>query len=67
MKDDFLKTITHELRTALANIRMGADTLKMLFKLLLNWQQQNFDAAEQSREILEAGYEREIKLAEDLN
>ena len=66
LKDDFLKTISHELRTPLTNIEMGADTLKMLFGLLPNWQQQHFDAAEESLEILEAGYERETKLVSDL-
>ncbi|WP_229641740.1 response regulator [Waterburya agarophytonicola] len=66
LKDDFLKTISHELRTPLTNIGMGADTLKMLFELLPNWQQQHFDAASESLEILEAGYEREIKLVNDL-
>ena len=66
LKDDFLKTISHELRTPLTNIGMGADTLKMLFELLPNWQQQHFDAANESLEILEAGYEREIKLVNDL-
>ena len=66
LKDDFLKTISHELRTPLTSIEMGADTLKMLFKLLPNWQQQHFDAADESLEILEAGYEREIKLVNDL-
>ena len=66
LKDDFLKTISHELRTPLTNISMGADTLKMLFELLPNWQQQHFDAASESLEILEAGYEREIKLVNDL-
>ncbi|MEM7759058.1 MAG: hybrid sensor histidine kinase/response regulator [Cyanobacteria bacterium P01_A01_bin.40] len=66
LKDDFLKTISHELRTPLTNIGMGTDTLKMLFELLPNWQQQHFDAASESLEILEAGYEREIKLVNDL-
>lgn len=66
LKDDFLKTITHELRTPLANIGMGADTLKILFQLLPNWQQQHFAAAEESLEILEAGHERESKLVNDL-
>lgn len=66
LKDDFLKTISHELRTPLTNIEMGIDTLKMLFELLPNWQQQHFDAADESLEILEAGYEREIKLVNDL-
>lgn len=66
LKDDFLKTISHELRTPLTNIGMGADTLKMLFKLLPNWQQQHFDAADESLEILESGYEREIKLVNNL-
>lgn len=66
LKDDFLKTISHELRTPLTNIGMGADTLKMLFELLPDWQQQHFDAASESLEILESGYEREIKLVNDL-
>ena len=66
LKDDFLKTISHELRTPLTSIEMGADTLKMLFKLLPNWQQKHFNAASESLEILEAGYEREIKLVNDL-
>ncbi len=66
LKDDFLKTISHELRTPLTSIEMSADTLKMLFELLPNWQPQHFDAASESLEILEAGYEREIKLVNDL-
>ena len=66
LKDDFLKTISHELRTPLTTIEMSADTLKMLFELLPNWQQQHFDAALESLEVLEAGYEREIKLVNDL-
>lgn len=66
LKDNFLKTISHELRTPLTNIRMGADTIKMLFELLPNWQQQHFDAASESLEILEEGYERETKLVNDL-
>ena len=66
LKDDFLKTISHELRTPLTNIEMGTDTLKMLFDLLPNWQQQHFDAALESIEILEAGYEKETKLVNDL-
>ena len=66
LKDDFLKTISHELRTPLTNIQMGTDTLKMLFQLLPHWQQQHFDAASESLEILESGYERELKLVEDL-
>ena len=66
LKDDFLKTISHELRTPLTNIQMGADTLKMLFKLLPNWQTQHFDAASESLAILESGYAREVKLVDDL-
>ena len=66
LKDDFLKTISHELKTPLTNIQMGSDTLKMLFKMLPDWQQQHFDAAQESLEILESGYEREVKLVDDL-
>ena len=66
LKDDFLKTISHELRSPLTSIKMGADTLRMLFKLLPNWQQQHFNAADESLEILETGYERELKLVNDL-
>jgi len=66
LKDDFLKTISHELRTPLTNIEMGADTLKMLFEFLPNWQQQHFNAADESLEILEAGYKKEIELVNDL-
>ena len=66
LKDDFLKTISHELRTPLTSIEMGTDTLKMLFELLPNWEQRHFDAAEESLEILETGYERETKLVNDL-
>lgn len=66
LKDDFLKTISHELRTPLTSIEMGTDTLKMLFELLPNWKPQHFAAAKESLEILETGYEREIKLVNDL-
>ncbi|MEM8723069.1 MAG: response regulator [Cyanobacteria bacterium P01_G01_bin.39] len=66
LKDDFLKTISHELRTPLTSIEMGADTLKMLFELLPDWQQQHFEAAAESLEILETGYERELKLVNDI-
>ena len=65
LKDDFLKTISHELRTPLTNIEMGADTLKMLFELP-DWQQQHFETASESLEILEEGCQREIKLVNDL-
>ena len=44
---------------------MGADTLKMLFELP-DWQQQHFETASESLEILEEGCQREIKLVNDL-
>ena len=66
LKDDFLKTISHELRTPLTSIEMGTDTLKMLMELLPHWEQKHYDAAQESLEILETGYERETKLVEDL-
>ena len=66
LKDDFLKTISHELRTPLTSIEMGADTLKMLFKLLPNWEQKHFHAADESLIILEAAYRKEIELVNDL-
>ncbi len=65
LKDDFLKTISHELRTPLTSIEMGADTLRMIFKLP-NWQEKHFQAATESLNILEAGCKREIKLVNDL-
>lgn len=65
LKDDFLKTITHELRTPLTNIEMSTDTLKLIFQQP-DWQQQHFQAADESLNILEAACQREIKLVNDL-
>ncbi|MDX2243700.1 MAG: response regulator [Leptolyngbyaceae cyanobacterium bins.302] len=72
LKDDFLSTISHELRTPIANIKM----IIRLLMIILNTQKQEIEAAKNSKltdekiaqylEILQEECEKELGLIQDL-
>lgn len=64
-KNDFLNTISHELRTPIISIRMALQTLEMLFKRS-DKLQENLSQAHQYFHILEDECKREAKLIDDL-
>jgi signal transduction histidine kinase/PAS domain-containing protein len=65
LKNDFLNTISHELRTPIVSIRMALQTLEMLFKRP-DKLQENLKQAQQYFHILEDECKREAKLIDNL-
>ncbi len=68
LKDDFLSTISHELRSPVANIKMAGQMLKLAISQELGSTAALSDAGRIKKylEILEAECDREIKLINDL-
>ncbi len=73
LKDDFLSTISHELRTPMANIRMAAEMLEMQLPGLLQCQANHQGAAKPGCDrissylsMLKAECQREAQLIDDL-
>ncbi|GAB4364662.1 MAG: hypothetical protein Kow00121_00520 [Elainellaceae cyanobacterium] len=64
LKDDFLSTISHELRTPIASILMALQTLERMIDP--QTQSDNLAHAEQYFHILEDECHREVKLIDDL-
>ncbi|MEM6445971.1 MAG: GAF domain-containing protein [Cyanobacteria bacterium P01_D01_bin.123] len=64
LKDDFLSTISHELRTPVSNMKMAVSLLKVKLTQLLNVQQ--LQLLERYLAILTTECEREIQLIDDL-
>jgi len=64
-KDDFLKTISHELKTPLTTIKAAAGTLGMLFKQP-NWQAEQGHIATETLTFLNEGCDREIQIVNHL-
>jgi GAF domain-containing protein len=62
LKDDFLSTVSHELRSPLANIKMAIQ----MVKLNLSQAQQQDDRLSRYIEILEEGCTQELTLINDL-
>lgn len=65
LKDDFLSTISHELRTPIASIRMALQTLEMLFNRSKTLKD-DLNQANQYFHIMEDECQREAKLIDDL-
>lgn len=73
LKDDFLSTISHELRTPMANIRMATEMLEMQMQGLLQCQakhqgttQPGCDRISSYLSMLKAECQREAQLIDDL-
>lgn len=73
LKDDFLSTISHELRTPMANIRMAAEMIEMqlqgLFQCQANYQgtaKPGCDRMSSYLSMLKAECQREAQLIDDL-
>jgi signal transduction histidine kinase len=72
LKDDFLSTISHELRTPIANIKLVVQLLTRLTNRGQTWLQNIADSAEQDGkvekylDVLQDECERELHLIEDL-
>jgi len=65
VKDDFLKTISHELKTPLTTIKAASGTLGLLFKQP-DWQEQYIEIAQESLQFLNEGCDREIQIVNHL-
>ena len=72
LKDDFLNTISHELRTPVTSMRMAIQMLGVCLSQQLNWTaEQDKPIAERSRiaqyyQVLKEECDREIRLVNDL-
>lgn len=65
LKDDFLSTISHELRTPIASIRMALQTLELMFHHS-DPRSETTSQADQYFHLLEDECQREAKLIDDL-
>ena len=63
LKDDFLSTISHELRTPIANIRMAAQMLEVALNRVEAF---NYPAVDRYFQILQNECQRETRLINDL-
>jgi PAS domain S-box-containing protein len=68
LKDDFLSTISHELRTPIANIRMATQMLEITLNQFENWQPSDRDLSrlQQYMQVLKDESRRETSLIDDL-
>ncbi|MBW4488582.1 MAG: PAS domain S-box protein [Trichocoleus desertorum ATA4-8-CV12] len=66
LKDDFLSTISHELRTPMASIKMAAQMLEMTLMQEEKLAPSSSDRASQYFQVLHDECDREIKLINDL-
>ncbi len=65
LKDDFLSTISHELRTPMANIRMSTQMLESIIRQAQTLDQARADA-DRYFQVVQDECDREINLIEDL-